>query len=352
MKKILFIFVLFPSTLYFTQVGINTTNPLGTLHIDGAKDNPASDVPSVVQQSNDISVTPAGDLGIGTVTPNAKLEVKGKVSVSPNGTGNASSIDYYENTANGSNKVSLQAPTNLPADRNITLPANTPQNGYVLITNGSGVTSWGAVNPSQSTLASISLNNASFGQVNVLPYNGTTVGSETNLRFFQKFDNVVTDPNGVFTSGNSTYTYTAPQAGNYLISAYIVPNASPYVNKAGFYYPVNLEIRKNCTPGDPDSGINIMDTSVIRYATPNTFRRSLRFSVLVNGMVKLDANDRLNVVVLLKGENHSSTNNNQSFNANGDVVPTTDGLGGSSFPTSFTYATGADFKAYFSVTAL
>lgn len=338
MKNFLATLTLFSSTLYFTQVGINTNNPQGTLHVDGAKDNPVSGVPTVTQQANDISVTPAGNLGIGTVTPNAKLEIKGKVSVSPDGAGNASSIDYYENTLNGSNKVSLQAPANLSADRSITLPANMPQSGYVLITDGLGVTSWGSINPSTSTLASVSLNDFSLGLVAVTPNNGSTVGQNTNQRFFQRFDTVVTDPNGTFTSGNSTYTYRAPQAGNYLITAYIVPNSSPYINKIGFYYPVNLEVRKNCG-GVPTGGINIMDSSNIRYATPNSFNNSLRYSVAVNGMVKLNTNDTLNLVVFLSG-------NNQADNS-GSANP-----GGSSFPENFSYAAGADFKAYFSVTAL
>lgn len=59
----------------FSQVGINTTNPLGILHIDGAKDNPATGTPNVSQQANDIVATADGMLGIGTLTPTARLEL-------------------------------------------------------------------------------------------------------------------------------------------------------------------------------------------------------------------------------------------------------------------------------------
>ncbi len=59
----------------FSQVGINTTNPLGILHIDGAKDNPATGTPNASQQANDIVATADGRLGIGTLTPTARLEL-------------------------------------------------------------------------------------------------------------------------------------------------------------------------------------------------------------------------------------------------------------------------------------
>lgn len=57
------------------QVGINTNSPLGALHIDGAKDNSAS--PTIPQQANDMVVTTAGDVGIGTTSldSSAKLQI-------------------------------------------------------------------------------------------------------------------------------------------------------------------------------------------------------------------------------------------------------------------------------------
>ena len=64
---------------YEAQIGINTTNPQGTFHIDGAKDNAATGVPTLAQQANDVAVTPSGNVGIGTVSPSVKLEITSPV---------------------------------------------------------------------------------------------------------------------------------------------------------------------------------------------------------------------------------------------------------------------------------
>ncbi|WP_454046166.1 hypothetical protein [Chryseobacterium sp. Marseille-Q8038] len=53
------------------QVGINTSNPQGVFHIDGNKDNAATGVPTALQQTNDVVVTPTGSVGLGTVSPNS-----------------------------------------------------------------------------------------------------------------------------------------------------------------------------------------------------------------------------------------------------------------------------------------
>ncbi|WP_300671598.1 hypothetical protein [Soonwooa sp.] len=76
MKRILFLVITLANVMAFAQVGINTQNPLDVFHIDGAKDNPATGAPSVVQQSNDVIVTSAGNVGIGTITPSTKLEIQ------------------------------------------------------------------------------------------------------------------------------------------------------------------------------------------------------------------------------------------------------------------------------------
>lgn len=55
------------------QVGINTSNPLGTLHIDGAKDNAAT--PTAAQTANDFVVKSSGNVGLGTTNPETKLHV-------------------------------------------------------------------------------------------------------------------------------------------------------------------------------------------------------------------------------------------------------------------------------------
>lgn len=75
MKKFYTLAIMALPIVAFSQVGINTTNPLGILHIDGAKDNPASGTPNASQQANDIVATADGRLGIGTLSPTARLEL-------------------------------------------------------------------------------------------------------------------------------------------------------------------------------------------------------------------------------------------------------------------------------------
>jgi hypothetical protein len=74
MKKIIysiFIFTCFGGEFLLAQVGINTSNIEGVLHIDGAKDNPNTVTASIAQQQNDVVVTAQGQLGIGTNAPHA-----------------------------------------------------------------------------------------------------------------------------------------------------------------------------------------------------------------------------------------------------------------------------------------
>jgi hypothetical protein len=71
MKKISIIIGLFAFLKAFTQVGVNTANPQGAFHVDGAKDNSNIGIPSVTQQKNDFIVTSSGKVGIGTVQPAA-----------------------------------------------------------------------------------------------------------------------------------------------------------------------------------------------------------------------------------------------------------------------------------------
>lgn len=69
------------SSIAIGQVGINTNNPQGSFHVDGAKDNPISGTPSVAQQANDFTVTSLGNVGIGTTVPTQKLEINGKIKI-------------------------------------------------------------------------------------------------------------------------------------------------------------------------------------------------------------------------------------------------------------------------------
>ncbi|WP_185126881.1 hypothetical protein [Chryseobacterium lactis] len=71
MKKRLLLLGLAISAMAHSQVGINTPNPQGIFHVDGGKDNPATGIPTPVQQANDFTITPTGSVGIGTILPDA-----------------------------------------------------------------------------------------------------------------------------------------------------------------------------------------------------------------------------------------------------------------------------------------
>ncbi|MBB6329141.1 hypothetical protein HNP24_000091 [Chryseobacterium sediminis] len=103
MKKNILLIVLLSSVLAFSQVGIDTQNPQAKFHVDGAKDNAVTGVPTAAQQANDVVITSAGNIGVGTVTPANKLTVTG------------GKIQYTDGTE---------------------------ANNYVLSTNASGVASW------------------------------------------------------------------------------------------------------------------------------------------------------------------------------------------------------------------
>jgi hypothetical protein len=63
------------SVTVFGQIGINTNNPQTTWHVDGAKDNATTGVPTAPQQANDVAVTSTGRIGIGTIAPTEKLDI-------------------------------------------------------------------------------------------------------------------------------------------------------------------------------------------------------------------------------------------------------------------------------------
>ncbi|MGG7469673.1 hypothetical protein [Chryseobacterium arthrosphaerae] len=75
MKKRISAFGFLISAMSFAQVGINTTNPQTVLHVDGAKDNAATGAPTAAQQLNDFVVTSTGNVGIGTIAPQKKLDI-------------------------------------------------------------------------------------------------------------------------------------------------------------------------------------------------------------------------------------------------------------------------------------
>lgn len=61
-----------------SQIGINTDTPLQLLHIDASNNNTSS---LSTKYDDDIVINASGNVGIGTVTPTAKLDVRGGVTI-------------------------------------------------------------------------------------------------------------------------------------------------------------------------------------------------------------------------------------------------------------------------------
>ncbi|WP_394673868.1 hypothetical protein [uncultured Chryseobacterium sp.] len=76
------------------SVGINTINPQASFHVDGSKDNPNSGTPTSAQAANDVVFTSSGQIGVGTLTPAVKIDVRSTVN-----TDNAIAIGKTTQTA-------------------------------------------------------------------------------------------------------------------------------------------------------------------------------------------------------------------------------------------------------------
>ena len=80
-RYILLTCILFSVILYITaQVGINTQNTQGIFHLDAAGDNAASGTIAAAQSVNDILIDNTGNVGIGTLTPTARVHLKSSVA--------------------------------------------------------------------------------------------------------------------------------------------------------------------------------------------------------------------------------------------------------------------------------
>lgn len=76
-KKLILLFVIQISLVLkiYPQVGINSETPLGIFHIDSQK-NTTGTITSASNETDDIIVNSLGNLGVGTLNPQAKLHIK------------------------------------------------------------------------------------------------------------------------------------------------------------------------------------------------------------------------------------------------------------------------------------
>lgn len=132
-KNALILFSFFICPFVFSQVGINTSNPQTTLHIDGTKDNPPTGTPSLAQQANDVVITSAGRLGIGTVSPTAQLQTTGNMILGTAGFTNGASgySTVVRDNTTGELKVASTSTGNTFVFNSITYQLNNVNGDYV-----------------------------------------------------------------------------------------------------------------------------------------------------------------------------------------------------------------------------
>lgn len=126
MKKTLLIVNIF-SCFYFTQaqMGVGTSNPRNSFHVDGGKNNDTNGDPTITQQQDDVIITSQGQIGVGITTPSTKLHINSTSSPAVrivDGTEGAGKILTSDTNGNGS---WISSPATKPTVGGV-LPATTP----------------------------------------------------------------------------------------------------------------------------------------------------------------------------------------------------------------------------------
>lgn len=190
------------------QVGVNTSNPQTSFHVDGNRDNAVAGAPTVAQQANDFAVTSAGNVGIGTITPTAKVEIN-------SGTANTSGLKLTNLTA--TTPLSSGATLGVDASGNVvTVPGSAfiPASGREVLSGG-GFREYNPVPTSTPANVVFDYNLMSF----TLPSAGTYLVTYAIRGEIQLSGAAASDPEGFMT----TFLSTLPSAGN------VIPNTEVLV---------------------------------------------------------------------------------------------------------------------------
>ncbi len=171
------------------QVGINTQVPYTgrVLHIDGAGDNVSATSVTSAQAANDIVIDHNGNVGVGTITPTAKLHIETDGTTRPIRIADGSQgIDKYLTSDQNGYATWIDKPTPngivyysatpraFPATAYTTLPVEINSAGHTYITipkDGNYVVTlrlWGAVMISSSTITSAHIRLRKVGSVDIL----------------------------------------------------------------------------------------------------------------------------------------------------------------------------------------
>lgn len=137
------------------NVGLGTATPQQMFHVDGSRDNNINTTPTDAQQSNDVVIRSNGNMGIGTVNPNNKLDL---------GTSQGKKLAIWNNAA-GDDFYGLGAAQNV-----MQLFVGVPTDGNALMTlNKNGRVGVGTVNPQANfhTIGTRRFENATTGSVAV-----------------------------------------------------------------------------------------------------------------------------------------------------------------------------------------
>lgn len=244
-KNVILICSLIISSLAYSQVGINTPNPQGTLHVDGAKDNPETGTPDPTQQSNDFTVTSNGDVGVGTTTPTNKLEVN-------SGTPNASGLKL----------TNLTSAT--PISGGATLGVDAAGNVVTVTGSAFTITSETIVAPATTTIP--------VGQTATL-LNFTLPSAGTYLIIYNTRGQIQGEPSGLT-------SFLTTQAGT------LIPNTEVLVTASG----VNAV-------GNGRNGGTGTGTFIVTVTAPTTYSLRVKAtgSAVVSGNVFNDTNGRTSV---------------------------------------------------------
>ncbi|WP_294309442.1 hypothetical protein [Chryseobacterium sp. sg2396] len=327
MKKFFTIAIVVLPTIAFSQVGINTTNPLGILHIDGAKDNPASGSPTIIQQANDIVTTAEGRLGLGTITPTTRLELSngningaikitdgtqgtGKVLTSDaNGLGTWQNIPAWATTGNsGTDATAINAPgtkfIGTTDAHSFVIKTNNNLAGYIGTAASDNLT-FGIGAGKSTTTGNLNVfvgNNAGFantlGSSNVFvgPYSGTA-NTTGNSNVFMGYNSGSSSTTGDANAFLGTWAGNLNTTGGYnAFMGYQAGNSNTTGNENTF---LGYSTGRNNTTGNNNVSIGASAGQTITTGGNNTF---------IGTGADADANNLTNATAIGYGAKVSTSN--------------------------------------------
>ncbi|MET3536428.1 autotransporter outer membrane beta-barrel domain-containing protein [Chryseobacterium limigenitum] len=174
-KKFILLCLLATASMAYSQVGINTQNPQGMLHVDGGEDNPSTGIPNTAQQANDFTVTSAGRVGIGSIAPTSNLHIVNNGSATNIGGGEATNTGLLiENPIVNNSILSILRTTGTTGIKQAVMGINPNFNGN----NGAFIISR---TPGGSDFA-MDLTTGNIGIATNIPTNTLDVAGSTRVR--------------------------------------------------------------------------------------------------------------------------------------------------------------------------